>query len=368
MARQRGNKWQADAKLPDGTRVRRNFSTRLEAEEFEHNPTADGSIDKLFEDAYELYWRRSANARTARINMLQAKEFFGPHNSPDVITTPRVREFIKFLRDKGNSEATINRKLNIVGKLCTYMLTQGVMRVKPHIERFKEYEGRVRFFTDDEETSLFAELEPKHHAFCQFLIETGARVSEALAIRWQDITPTHVTFWKTKGNKPRTIPLSEKAKDALGYAHRRLRQGPEVWPIDYNELHYDWNRARARCGLRDDPEAVLHALRHTCASRLVQAGFDLRRLKDWMGHTDIKTTMRYAHLAPDDLAIGAQLLNGRGYDTEGTPVPSVSQPVPSGDRADVAQNLSKLHSFEVLHVREKVRDRPAHGVKPKGSQ
>ena len=55
-------------------------------------------------------------------------------------------------------------------------------------------------------------------------------------------------------------------------------------------------------------DAVLYAARHTCASRLVQRGFSIRKLKDWMGHNDIETTMIYAHLSPESLDEGAELL------------------------------------------------------------
>ena len=48
-------------------------------------------------------------------------------------------------------------------------------------------------------------------------------------------------------------------------------------------------------------DVVLYTMRHTCASRPVQRGADLKRVQEWMGHTDIKTTLRYAKLTPKDL-------------------------------------------------------------------
>lgn len=56
------------------------------------------------------------------------------------------------------------------------------------------------------------------------------------------------------------------------------------------------------------PNITVHTCRHTCASRLVQGGVDIRRVKDWMGHTTIQTTMIYAHLAPKNLFVGADVL------------------------------------------------------------
>ena len=62
-----------------------------------------------------------------------------------------------------------------------------------------------------------------------------------------------------------------------------------------------WNDAKAEIGLGSDPQVVPHILRHTCASRLVQGGIDLRRVQTWLGHQTLHMTMRYAHLATTDL-------------------------------------------------------------------
>src|SRR5213595_2280329 len=57
-----------------------------------------------------------------------------------------------------------------------------------------------------------------------------------------------------------------------------------------------WNEAKAEVGLGADEQVVPHILRHTCASRLVQGGIDIRRVQMWLGHQTLSMTMRYAHL------------------------------------------------------------------------
>ena len=59
-------------------------------------------------------------------------------------------------------------------------------------------------------------------------------------------------------------------------------------------------------------EFILHALRQTCASRLVNAGIDLYVIKEWLGHSSIQVTERYAHLAPQKLAHAALKLEEIG--------------------------------------------------------
>jgi site-specific recombinase XerD len=50
-------------------------------------------------------------------------------------------------------------------------------------------------------------------------------------------------------------------------------------------------------------------LRHTCASRLVNAGIDLYVVKEWLGHSSIQVTEKYAHLAPHKLSHAAKILD-----------------------------------------------------------
>lgn len=135
---------------------------------------------------------------------------------------------------------------------------------------------------------------------CAFLIDSGARVGEALSIKWQDLNSNSVTFWITKSGKSRTVPLTQRAKDALLSGRERARTRPSSM-IDYQRFLYDWRAARKAVGLGGDQQVVSHILRHTCASRLVQAGIDLRRVQTFLGHQTIQMTLRYAHLATADL-------------------------------------------------------------------
>jgi len=100
-----------------------------------------------------------------------------------------------------------------------------------------------------------------------------------------------------------------------------------------------------------DPEFTIHAIRHTVASRLVQNGVDLYVVAKWLGHTSIKTTERYAHLAPENLRKAAQTLNA--FHSSGvTPV------VPSDEQADA---LDTLETF-VTNVTSGTRREGSHSL------
>ena len=112
----------------------------------------------------------------------------------------------------------------------------------------------------------------------------------------------------TKNGSTRTITATPRVMQIL----ERMRAkhgnlpGPFHW-IDRRQLRSVWDRLRANIDWMGD-DTVIHTWRHTCASRLVQAGVDLFRVKTWMGHKSMTTTMRYAHLAPKHLEELADVL------------------------------------------------------------
>jgi site-specific recombinase XerD len=70
---------------------------------------------------------------------------------------------------------------------------------------------------------------------------------------------------------------------------------------------------REHLGLENDSQFVIHSLRHTFASRLVQRGVELQVVAKLLGHRSILTTMRYAHLAPQNLADAVKVLSGAEF-------------------------------------------------------
>ncbi len=131
--------------------------------------------------------------------------------------------------------------------------------------------------------------------FVTFLHETGFRVSEAHGLLWTDVTTTGDQRWAkvrdTKNGDPRSVPLSFAAVQSLP-AKRHTR----VWhEVNRSNFSHAWVRCRHRLGLSGDLEFVPHALRHTRASILLRAGVPLPSIQMWLGHRDLRTTMRYAH-------------------------------------------------------------------------
>ncbi|MBI4917372.1 MAG: site-specific integrase [Acidobacteria bacterium] len=142
-------------------------------------------------------------------------------------------------------------------------------------------------------------------------VRTGLRISELLALRWDDIDLDAATL-RVHRSRPgvgaeggpktkyeRVVELSPMLVEALR-RHRHLRGpyvfcGPKGKPLTRDEANHILWRACRRAKLKRTSWRVL---RHTFASQLRMAGRDLQEVQELLGHTDIAMTLRYAHLGP----------------------------------------------------------------------
>lgn len=259
-------------------------------------------------------WLGSKDYRNAEARSQMACDFFGEDTQASAISFNEMERYSRALRTAGNRGSTINRKLANVSKMLTFASLRGLISSVPNVPLEEKAEGRLRWLTLAEEHQALAMLEimgeyDLYHLVC-FLLDTGCRVSEALNLQHGDVqldgNRPQAIFWITKGGDNRAIPLTQRAVKAVKFFTGRWDQGPFAG-IPYWEARAAWDRCRVRLGpLFTD--VVLHTMRHTCASRLVQAGVDIVRVQKWLGHKDIKTTMIYAKLAPGDLDVAASAL------------------------------------------------------------
>ena len=171
--------------------------------------------------------------------------------------------------------------------------------------------NRTRFLTDEELGRLRYVMAPEDWNLVAFAIETGLRQGEQFPLRWDqvDLENGILTIPMPKGGKTRHVPLSEGAKQLLrsfdsfmtsAYVFPGIRGSDH--PLDARAFERrSYEPALRRSGIQG---ACWHTLRHTAASRRVMAGVDLVTVKEIMGHRDIETTLRYAHLAPNHLKDG----------------------------------------------------------------
>lgn len=246
--------------------------------------------------------------------------------------TDRLKEGIKATsvnRDLNTLKACLRRAVEW-GKLDAYPLTT-VKAMKA------DSKGVVRFLSDAEEVALREALaarvarltagresgnawrtersrEPlpplRDHLSPMVLVSlnTGLRRGELFALRWRDVDLERrvltVKGATSKAGTTRHLPLSDEA-----WAELKAWKPDDAKPADlifpgrtggqFYTLKTAWATLLREAGV---PSFRWHDLRHTFASKLVMAGVDLNTVRELLGHSDIKMTLRYAHLAPSHLA------------------------------------------------------------------
>jgi integrase len=245
-------------------------------------------------------WRDTKGEATAIINATTALQFYGGETPIKNITTVSLASYVDYLRnEKHYLPSTINAKLATLSAVLSTALDHGHLDALPKIPRIKEYSGRIRYITEDEEAQALDLITDDlfRDAFI-FLIDTGIRCGELLSLKPQDYTATTghngtITLWETKGNKMRIVPLTRRAQEII---ERR-----KSFDLTKEAIRQQWQRLKKDMALDHDDLFVPHILRHTCASRLAQRGIPLIEIQKWLGHSTILTTMRYSHLAPNSI-------------------------------------------------------------------
>ena len=116
----------------------------------------------------------------------------------------------------------------------------------------------------------------------------------------------------------------------------------------YASLFRSWNTARQKAGL---PDVRIHDLRHSFASLLINQGRSLYEVQRLLGHTQIKTTQRYAHLAPETLLAAA---NAATVAVGSVMLPKLKVEPEPGFGGELTQMLAAIETVQA-------KGREAHG-------
>lgn len=169
-----------------------------------------------------------------------------------------------------------------------------------------------RFLTKDELQKLEALLSSKniqqtysHYSInaLKLLIYTGCRKGEVLSLKWQNVhLEDNYFLLKDAKEGERIVPLNDISKNIL-FKTIRHKDNPYVFPSMKTNSHLEdirrlWNTVRNAIDCKD---VRIHDLRHSFASFAIKKGIDIFRVSKLLGHKDVKTTMRYAHISKEDM-------------------------------------------------------------------
>ncbi len=344
--RKRGNKWIVDIDFehPDGSRERiRKVSpvqTKRGAEQFERElrqallsgSGTDGKEEKKkspkFADFAKEFLSHYATVnnkpseirskeKNLRVHLIPA---FGKKWIQD-ISAHDIERYKAKKAGEGLSPKTVNNHLTCLRKCLSVVQEWGFVENVPPVKWLKVPTQKFDFLNFDEADAIVEHADPEWRVMILTAQKAGLRMGELLELRWADVSfqtgrmivsraVYRGDIGTTKGGRSRELPLCDELLIALErHFHKRgehvfcdadglpFAEGACKWPL--------W-RACDRAGIR---RIRWHVLRHTFASHLVMKSVPITHVQKLMGHTDIRTTMRYAHLSPNVLREAVQVLN-----------------------------------------------------------
>ena len=177
-----------------------------------------------------------------------------------------------------------------------------------------------RFLTPNEEARILEACPPDVRPAMVFAVNTGIRQGELVSLTWGqvDIQRKIITLTadKTKTKRTRRVPLNAPALEALKSLPRGIAPTATVFPViagrDHRDLvrRFKWavEKTKINEGVIPSQRVTWHTLRHTFASRLVQAGVNLLTVQRLLGHTTLAMVQQYAHLADTHLQAAVDTL------------------------------------------------------------
>jgi integrase len=226
------------------------------------------------------------------------------------------KDVLALHRKMRDTPPAANHVVRVLSAMYNFAKDNEYLNVDNPASRVKQYKEAKRetYLSQDQITRLWGVLDDFKHQriadLVRLLLLTGCRKGELLNLEW-----SHVDLERGVLNLPdsktgaKTIILSP---DAEAIFSRLGRDNPDgyVWPGDNgslagNALTWHWERIRAQAGL---DQVRLHDLRHSFASLAISAGVPLATVGGLMGHKDLKSTQRYAHLDDPALRAGAAVV------------------------------------------------------------
>ncbi|HEX3035298.1 MAG TPA: site-specific integrase [Thermodesulfobacteriota bacterium] len=235
------------------------------------------------------------------------KDYFGIVK----LSTIRPKDVESYKRErKGKvSDGTVNRELSVLKHLFNVAKTERRFFGQNPVTISKLIRCnnvKERILKQDEQARLLEHCNPQLKAIVLTALNTGMRKGEILTLKWDnvDFNTNLITLdaEKTKSNKSRHIPinpflrtllLEQKAKTQIsGYVFLNSHGKPYK---DENNLKCLWMQTLKNANIAG---FRFHDLRHTFATRAIESGASIIAVKEILGHSDIKTTVRYLH--PDN--------------------------------------------------------------------
>lgn len=215
---------------------------------------------------------------------------------------------------RGYKGGTWNRRCSMLSVVFRYAASRGLIVKAPEIRKRREGPGRSTVLSVLDEHRLMSHIgdrcaygaDARH--FTAFLLNTGLRLSEALALTYADVIagltgPKAVVVRDSKSGRSRTVPLNARA--AVAVSQNSGKTASPWSSLSARTFQRVVRDAARSAGLTD---VCVHTFRHTFATRLIAGGVSIVAAQRLLGHSSVAVTMRYAHASQGDLESAVEML------------------------------------------------------------
>lgn len=262
---------------------------------------------------------------------------FDGNRSLETLSDADVQQLVLHRHKEGTSNGTILAELSALSQVLKLMKKLGY--VIPDIDfaeikkdsKVRPHKGKLRYLDAAEEAALLRELHPdtsisgsseftrqyRQDAYdlAILLLDIGGRYGELAGLEWRqvDLTNRVIHIYRSKVSNESVLHMTDRVFDVL--SRRRKAGSSEAKYVfeakDGTARKYAPGAFQSAIKRAKIEGATIHTIRHTFASKLVQAGVTLQELKDLLGHASPSTSAIYAHLVPNQAAArAAAILNG----------------------------------------------------------
>lgn len=295
---------------------------RVDAKRAAPAPTGIFTLSEAIGTYYTDICQHQPSARTALSQAKNLTAAIDPRTSLPDLTMAKLQAYVSQRRARV-ANGTVNRDLQFLGRALRHMARVHAATI-PALDiaalQTREAEERVRELTPTEQDALLTALRPDLQPLVLMALMTGARLSEMCALQWPAVDlDAGVIRFRQKGGTTRRFPVNAElrallsalpradtlphARHVLTYVNHSAKGHPRHRITPSGGTMATIKAAMVAAGVED---FRFHDLRHTFATRLLRHTGNLKLVSRLLGHTQIETTMRYAHVLDEDMRAGLE--------------------------------------------------------------
>ncbi len=263
-----------------------------------YNITRHGEVIKR-RIAGNPYIHQITNRDVDKIHLGMKKEGYSLQTIKHIILM--FKQSIDYAKKLGYNSPTLDYpKITLPKHKLRYLSVEEEKRLLEAIDPKRPIKYKKQF---EERNAEFNKTQIDHYDLVVMLLDTGARFSEIATLPWEAINfeERSIRLWRPKVRNESILYMTDRVYSVL---NRRLQNRTSHYVFSnqkggsLNYTSHSFANMFKRAGLEG---VTIHTLRHTHASRLVQLGLTIYDVKEVLGHSNIQTTMRYAHLERRDI-------------------------------------------------------------------